>query len=792
MAFLKNKAGVIDAFNMVCSAELTEIVKRRNKHTTRPDTGSRFKLLEQIIAAPAADEPGQPAHDAFPAAERTDVFNGILEKLQDPVQSAAWQKYHASAQGQVIDPELIGLAFSGGGIRSSTFNLGILQALARVKLFQFVDYLSTVSGGGYLGSCISSLYTSLTEPKFPFRHQQGEVEPATFRHLRNNAEYLAPNGLFDVLRIPMLIFRGILIHLLIILPYITVAALVTAWLYDDLNALNHHFLYKPVTMLPAWYPGLFSWLTGATSWPWSRFVLFRISFSLLLLIFLLYPAAYLFLQKSAPWRWPWRDRVGRLLSWAAALLAGLAFLEFQPVAIQYMGAWINWVNDGGGATGFWNWLRENSILSALAGLTAIPALLAQWAGKQAPRLSTNFILTIIGICGVAGIWLLYLLLSYYCIGHNQSGNLYLWTGAGAIWLYALLFVDINHTSLHGFYRDRLSRAFLVKFAGTDSSGGLVHNDEQLLSELNTEDAPYHLINAAINLQELEEKYKQGRHAQSFIFSRCYVGSMATGFRTTETMESYSPSLNLGTAMAISGAAASPQMGRITHRILAFVLAIANIRLNYWLPNPKYCNERRWKSMPRSPLTRVGPVYLLWGEMIGDLNENDFNVNLSDGGHFENLGLYELLHRECRFIICGDGEADPALTFDGLANAIRMAQIDFGIKVEMDGLDQIRAGERNHAVGRIMYSHARVGWLLYLKSSLLGDNNLISTLNESAYESSPLRDDNRRYDDNPYIAQYKNEHPDFPHESTADQFFDEQQFEAYRALGYLIGMRALTR
>jgi hypothetical protein len=328
-----------------------------------------------------------------------------------------------------------------------------------------------------------------------------------------------------------------------------------------------------------------------------------------------------------------------------------------------------------------------------------------------------------------------------------------------------------------------------------NSPTLQPNDRQPLSQLNTADGPYHLINTVINLQDTEEAYRRGRHGESFVMSKHFVGSEPTGFCPTNVMESQSRHLNLATAMAISGAAAAPNMGKQTNRLLAFFLAMLNVRLNYWLPNPRYATERSSRTLPRNPLQRVGPLYLM-RELFGLLDHTSNNVNLSDGGHFDNLGLYELIRRECRFIICGDGEADPHLQFNGLAEAIRMVQIDFGVLIEMDGLDAIRAGKQHHAIGKIRYSDGRVGWLLYLKQSLLGDDTLKATLSElqypDLYQTSKGRSDNRDYDDGAYIAEYKSRNPDFPHQSTGDQFFDEAQFECTRTVGYNVAYRTLCK
>ena len=145
--------------------------------------------------------------------------------------------------------------------------------------------------------------------------------------------------------------------------------------------------------------------------------------------------------------------------------------------------------------------------------------------------------------------------------------------------------------------------------------------------------------------------------------------------------------------------------------------------------------------------------------------------MSDGGHIENLATIELLRRRVKYIITGDGEADPNLRFGSLATLIRYARIDLGIHIDID-VDRIRLGadrrSRGHwAVGRIRYpGDSEPGYLLYLKSSFTGDEDEV-------------------------VQEYRARKSAFPHESTADQFFDEGQFEAYRALGQHIGESALA-
>ncbi len=369
-----------------------------------------------------------------------------------------------------------------------------------------------------------------------------------------------------------------------------------------------------------------------------------------------------------------------------------------------------------------------------------------------------------------------------------------------LWVYTLITVDVNFTGIHKFYRDRLSKAYIVGLKNPEESVfrdsdlsryKIEHTDKVKLSELNSRHAPYHLINTLLNLKHTDESFNSGRHGDFFLFSKYFIGGALTGYCNTKDMEGATRHVDLATAMAISGAAASANMGKMTIKPLIFILAMLNIRLNYWLPNP--ANLRRkaklLSALPSGFASRVGPIYLLM-EMFGINTARSRYINLSDGGHIENLGLYELIRRQCRLIISGDGEGDAGLTFGGLADLIRMVQIDMGIRIEVDGLDEIRRGEQHHAIGTIHYPNGRIGKLIYLKSSLLGDNNLKATLDKETYMTSPYRDDNLMFDDDVYIANYKALNSAFPHQSTGDQFFDEVQFECYRALGYGVAMGTL--
>jgi hypothetical protein len=136
---------------------------------------------------------------------------------------------------------------------------------------------------------------------------------------------------------------------------------------------------------------------------------------------------------------------------------------------------------------------------------------------------------------------------------------------------------------------------------------------------------------------------------------------------------------------------------------------------------------------------------------------------------ENLGIYLLLRRRCKLIIAVDAEADNAMRFHGLTQLIRFARIDMGVQIDIDlrdiNKDSRGFSRKSWALGRIQYTEHETGHLLYLKASICGHENA-------------------------YIRSYKADHAAFPHEPTSDQFFDEAQFEVYRALGYHIVNRLM--
>jgi len=340
--------------------------------------------------------------------------------------------------------------------------------------------------------------------------------------------------------------------------------------------------------------------------------------------------------------------------------------------------------------------------------------------------------------------------------------------------------NTNKLALHYFYRDRLMEAYLrTEVARDDRSLEVKHDAMGLrIKELHgvkagkVEDkyracvssAPYHLVSAAINLAERRDLTRKDRKSGYFVFSKLYCGSYHTGFRRTE--DYHAGEVKLSRAMTISGAAAGSGIGYQTFFAQAFAATLFNVRLGYWMENPnKPLRVARW--FTERPI--FSPKYL-WREIASRTHDRGRLVNLSDGGHTgDNVGIYPLLQRRCRVIIACDAEADPTVSFGSFTEALRHAYIDMNIDVDID-LTMLRqdpktALSRSHcAIGRIRYPQTpgepespKTAWLIYMKNTLVGD------------EPEPMKN-------------YKGAHPDFPHESTVDQFFDDAQFESYRALG----------
>ena len=385
--------------------------------------------------------------------------------------------------------------------------------------------------------------------------------------------------------------------------------------------------------------------------------------------------------------------------------------------------------------------------------------------------------------------------SYWLI---QSGGMLskIFAAAAALVAFSAILsarIDINDFSLHHFYRNRLVRCYLgasrLRERKPQSFTGFDPNDDLPLQDLRRDyPGPYPILNASLNATQGGELGFQERKAKSFTFTPLFCGYdlaarlieastagnsggayMDTSLGRKDKFGS-DRGISLGTAMAISGAAASPNMGHYTSPAAAFFMTLFDVRLGWWIGNPRH--REKWRRAGPSPAL----AYLL-KELVAQSDEESNYVYLSDGGHFENLAIYELIKRRCRFIMVCDSGADRGYGCGDLMEAIEKCKTDFGVDIKIS-VSEIKPAKdqcvssKTYTVGTIRYGPGGNdrGVLVYVKSSLPADDPKAPV--ESRLAAG--------------VRSYAEAHQDFPHQSTADQWFDEVQFEAYRALGEYIG------
>jgi GNAT superfamily N-acetyltransferase len=378
--------------------------------------------------------------------------------------------------------------------------------------------------------------------------------------------------------------------------------------------------------------------------------------------------------------------------------------------------------------------------------------------------------------------------------------------AFGIVVFAVLFFDPAQVSMHSFYRNRLARAYLgasnldaKKLSEQNRQTDVrLHDDIELraLSPTVTELAadqdkpenervyagadspkvsrvrPLHLICCTANDLGGDQLGNLSRGARSAVLSKIGFAIGNCCHTWEREAKKNRETLGLGSAITASAAAFNSNMGSLSMTLgsgVTFLCTALNLRLGLWLPHPLTDKDGAPKLLPG---------WLFIKEMFGATNSGlrppkppkprrpvAKYVHLSDGAHFENLALYELVRRHCRYIVASDCGADPQVAFDDFGNAVRRIREDFGVEIDLDlsplKPNAARLSKQHVAVGTISYDprgdRKDAGILIYLKPTLTGDE--------------PCD-----------ITQYRTRNEDFPHESTGDQFYDEAQWESYRRLG----------
>ncbi len=678
----------------------------------------------------------------------------------------------------------MGLAISGGGIRSASFALGLLQALNGVvmigksrdgkirkgRVFEQLDYLSTVSGGGYIGSALTwfnQQYASGDTFYFPFgrkfvgaRTDAGDKQGDILNFIRQHGDYLVPGEGLSFFSALMVVLRSMVVSFLVYFVLLVLAfqGLILAGVFDPV--IEYGFGASMIRF-PNWV------LLGAAG---------------LGLLFVLVCVLYALGTYLVRWLGNRRDyslrvRIQRWLGYLGSVILALLVAGTVPLVASAIDQLALASSETAGAGA--------SLLGVIGGAYQF---MQQHKGKASGAFSgTRIILTcLLLIYGFA-------LLAYGVAGQLGAYNPVLVVGVLALLLATAVFVNLNYFNLGRMYRDRLIETFLPNRDAVSKNlwQMATESDRTRLHQVNGDDqqGPLHLVNTNVILIDSIDSKFRGRGGDNFVLSAIACGSDATrGWMRTEHFDR--GNMTLATAMAISGAAANPNTGvagrgLMRSKAVSFLMFLLGVRLGYYVANP----DKEVKGFYRFLTRWLSPNYIYPGIRHG-LFGRGFNtragyLELSDGGHFENLGLYELIRRRLDLIIVSDAGADPEFSFQDLANAVEKVRVDFGAVIRFDegkyDLRHLMPGSAGKSLFVRRYDLARRGFAI-AQIHYGGDDEKIGTL---LYVKTTMT---KKLPADVYG--YKDAHPSFPDQSTADQFFDESQFEAYRELGYQIGKSML--
>jgi hypothetical protein len=825
------------------------------------------------------------------------------QRLEEAEETKIKERRQKSAVAATVPK--VGVALSGGGIRSATFCLGVFQALARHKLLGKIDFLCTVSGGGYFGSFFGALFQ---------RGPQATVDEVEtlladsnswpVRWLRENGRYLSPNGAGGLWVFAAAMLRNwgavhVVLLTFLLLP-LALAGLIRSLIWSGTGNIplyesvigQHRVLsiwWSPFLLLPLLTFCFFMVPTGTIYWLTQSKTLVSL---VQRIITCWLPKWKAFSESDASYR------LQTLLTHGltASLSITVALLVFAFVDSLGQTLYARWAGDGFSFPSLW--AGCSAVAFAVFGLAQkIAALLEKLPTHRAVKIPVNMLVMLAALIWVGliviGLSIVThgLVWQWKCPWPNVADLKWLWpyntqlgqmTMTGSIWLAMLAFVAlllslwfghvlgfINLSSQQQLYAARLKRAYigasnpLRREQNNYDVTNPLPGDEILFEEYHPyrQGGPLHLINVTVNetisgKSQIEQRDRKGL---SMAIGPCglsvgtkdhalwntnkvgcevepLIDSITASFNTlhgdkqpqkpsvagiTTAPSHQVESLGLGHWVSISGAAFTTGMGFNTSLGISLLLGLANVRLGYWRNCGVAPNERTNRTRPSLSalaggfFARIFPAQsYLFDEFLACFHgPARSHWYLSDGGHFENTACYELIRRRVPFIIVSDAGRDMTYAFTDIANLVRKARIDFSAEIEFvrrrspSDLTQTRPDDPLPALEALVHSEllnvigapedvvpvpgtkdpkengraqtlayasrhamlARVhyldthtlSWILFLKPSLTGD------------EPTDL-------------LQYQKAQQDFPQESTADQFFDEAQWESYRKLGEHIG------
>lgn len=675
-----------------------------------------------------------------------------------------------STGDQEVSSNPVGICCSGGGVRAAGFVLGALARLeeepekppspGKLGILGRADYLASVSGGGYaaagwriaagtgelpdepiignpLDPCLHEPLPADPDAPDPCMNRRIRAypkadEPATnlVQHVQERRRYLS-NGPGGMLTSALIVMCFMVFHFMLLLLSVFVLAwpfgrILVSWAITG-DGRSPDVMSVGVSTdigIHQWLPPVAAAAVGVALSVW------RIGLD----------------------RTTTRQRLDRAITGALGMAGSLFIVLIAlPHAVDWLVAALP---EGGGR------------LFAVAGIYG-SVLTAVWQLAKARLRKVARYLG--GLLLATGLTLFALFVMAHAADTDEMfSSFYAWAIGLVAMVVAFVLFNPDRWSLHGFYRTRLAGTFATE---RQPEGGLLpHPNEPPLAAYRDAEGPQPIICCAAARTETSHT---GIPVLSMTFEPCGITLYRwSGEESTATSSPYAASHadfqarlprnthghNLETVMgaaAVSGAAVAPSLGRKSMRGTDALLAAFNARLGVWVPNPGQM------SYPNSTTPRLVNMFK---EIIKTYDlDNDPNVYATDGGHWENLGLVELIRRRCAVIVCIDASGDQPGTYNTLKQAIKLARLECEARVEIDdwselAVDAEGVANKNFATGTVTYENGDIATLLYVKAAVM--------------QSTPL-----------HIQRYASGDLRFPNYSTSDQSLAAEEFSHLIHLGY---------
>ena len=694
--------------------------------------------------------------------------------------------------GATLPPRrLRAVCCSGGGIRSAAFSLGGVQGLQGrdgdgKSWYDGVDLITAVSGGSYLAGSLAMVNHELSDEQRQQLPPYASGSPEDNR-LRNHTRYLVEDPRAAAVGV-LSILHGLLLNLLPILAGIYVAAKLLGSALFATGVLTH----------------------TASSWQTHHVAAVAMVVAAIALLGVMLFAVE---RLHDVYRPPRKALSQVVRAWSIRLLALALLVAFSFLLVPfllYLLSTSRFNVDVAGASSAAQWSTFVATTTVLVGLVkgtlgrfkgtlqtsadGKPSAVATWTGRLL-RAAAPWIGSAVAVLLLLAAFLVWTASAAYDGLQVRELGLIALAVIGIVAWQA--FTDINRNSVHPFYKERLSSAYAVRRKKAEPGAETEPGAEEIpfhtairFSQF-AADHPELVVCAAVNTDE-EGVVPSGRGCAPFTFGPRHTGiSSGTMFggeasgpaglmRTTEEYEEAAGLrlVTLPAAIAVSGAAVSPVMGRMTRRPLRLLLGLANVRLGLWLPNPRRPDlppapapDAPYRRIVSWQLRQPGIKHLL-REILGSVSLNGRWIYVTDGGHYENLGLVEALRRGATEIVVFDASGDPPESWVTFGEAVQTARADLGVEVYLDPSTMRPKTNTGRAPALVVPGYCRYPngvraelWLCKL----------------ALPEEAPASWD---------VYAWKAGHRDFPNDSTAQQLYGDRQFEAYRRLGELAALTAL--